>query len=132
MSEPTILAIEVELPIRIFSEANISRHWAARAKRAKQQRGATEVLIRSELNKLNCPADVHEIVVTLTRVAPRKFDNDNLLRGFKAVRDGVADALGIDDGNKRVMWFYRQRCGRPKEYKALVQLEYRPVGMADL
>ncbi len=127
MSTPTILAIEIELPIRIYSEANISRHWAARARRTRQQREATKLLIQSEFNKLNWPTDIHEIVVTLTRVAPREFDRDNLLRGFKAVRDGVADALGIDDGSQRFRWFYRQVCGKPKEYKAIVRIEHRPV-----
>jgi hypothetical protein len=35
--------------------------------------------------------------VILTRVCSGKLDDDNLVGAFKPVRDGVADALGIDD-----------------------------------
>ncbi len=54
---------------------------------------------------LRCP-----VVVTITRVAPAELDDDNLASAAKAVRDGVADALGCDDGAKTwVAWRYEQR-----------------------
>jgi hypothetical protein len=36
---------------------------------------------------------------------------------------GVADWLGIDDGDKRLTWRYAQRRGKPKEYAAEVKIE---------
>lgn len=45
-----------------------------------------------------------ELVVLLTRVAPRELDSDNLQGALKHVRDGVADALGVDDRDERVTW----------------------------
>ena len=57
----------------------------------------------------------------LTRIAPRQLDGDNLQSAFKATRDGVADWLGIDDGDKRLDWQYRQRSGGAKVYA--VELE---------
>lgn len=48
-------------------------------------------------------------VVKLTRERGprgRRLDDDNLRAGMKAVRDGVADALGVDDGSDRVRWEY--------------------------
>lgn len=49
------------------------------------------------------------VVVTLTRVAPRALDDDNLAYSFKAIRDGVADGLGVRDNDPRVSWRYEQR-----------------------
>ena len=59
-------------------------------------------------------------VITITRVAPRALDSDNLAISAKSVRDGIADWLGVDDGDKRLTWRYEQRRGRPKEYAAEV------------
>ena len=52
------------------------------------------------------------LVVTLTRIGARKLDSDNLARSMKAVRDGIADALGIDDGSDRIEWKYAQEKGK--------------------
>ena len=46
--------------------------------------------------------------VWLVRRAPRSLDGDNLQRAFKAVRDGVADALEMDDGDSKISWAYDQ------------------------
>lgn len=53
-------------------------------------------------------------VVTLTRISPRLLDDDNLRPALKAVRDGVADRLGVDDRDPRVEWRYAQRKGAQK------------------
>jgi P2-related tail formation protein len=50
------------------------------------------------------------------------LDGDNLQSGFKAVRDGVADWLGIDDGSQLVEWEYRQRPGTVKTYKVEIEV----------
>jgi hypothetical protein len=60
--------------------------------------------------------------ITLTRIAPRKLDTDNLTRSLKAVRDGIADALRIDDGNERLSWHYRQEKRKLKEYSVIVEV----------
>ena len=62
------------------------------------------------------------VTVVLTRVAPRRLDGDNLQSGFKAVRDGVADWLGVDDGNGLIDWQYVQRSGRPSEYAVEIEV----------
>lgn len=51
--------------------------------------------------------------VRMVRVAPRPLDDDNLRAAFKAVRDGIAEALGVDDGPRegRVAWEYGQELG---------------------
>lgn len=42
------------------------------------------------------------VLVTLTRISPhhQELDDDNLYASLKAVRDQVAEELGVDDGDK--------------------------------
>lgn len=97
------------LPIHTVSTLNVREHWAKRAGRAKRQRRESYLLTMGL--KLN-PG----MTVTLTRIAPRALDDDNLRGALKSVRDGIADRLGIDDRDPRVTWAYGQRKGKPKEY----------------
>lgn len=103
----------VDLPLRIESVANLREHWAAKAKRTKAHRMAALAI---KPHPLPC-------VVTLTRIAPRALDDDNLRSGFKGLRDGIADRLGIADNDPRIEWRYAQERGKPKEYAARVQIE---------
>lgn len=93
----------VQVPVRIVSEANREEHWAVRRDRANAQKDA----VRSALYGWRVPDGI--CVVTLTRIAPRKLDSDNLARAFKACRDQVAKWLGVDDGDERIQYRYAQR-----------------------
>lgn len=95
----------VHLPIATVSEANRRDHWQVKRKRAKAQRQMAAALVP----RFGLPC-----VVTLTRVSPRMLDDDNLQSALKAVRDGVADRLGVDDRDPRVEWRYAQRKGAQK------------------
>lgn len=65
--------------------------------------------------------------VTITRVSPGKLDaHDNLRSALKSVADGIADALGVDDGGGLVDWQYLQRKGGPGEYSVDVLVEVLP------
>lgn len=107
----------VLLPIRTWSEANLRQHWAKRARRARSQRQTAKLLLRSA-TRPDGP-----VAITLTRIAPRALDSDNLAAALKAVRDGVADALGVDDGSAQIDWRYAQRRGEPGEYAVAVEIE---------
>jgi hypothetical protein len=65
------------------------------------------------------------VVVTLTRVASRALDDDNWVGAAKAVRDGVADWLHVNDNDPRVTWRYDQRKGAQGEYAVEIRLEAR-------
>ena len=68
------------------------------------------------------------VVVRLTRVAPSNgLDDDNLRPALKSVRDGIADALGVDDRDPRVSWEYGQLRGRAREYAVEVEIRRRPA-----
>jgi hypothetical protein len=111
----------IYIPVRTRSEANLREHWAKRAKRAKAQRTIARIVTSAWVLKLCGWISVP--VVTLVRVAPRKLDSDNLAGSLKAIRDGVADALGISDGSLSVEWVYRQRVGEPREYAVEVEIK---------
>lgn len=120
-------AVEMTLPVRLVSLLNLREHWATRAKRAKDHRETARLMTR--LHTLYAP--IAEFIVggaplrvTLTRIAPRELDSDdNLNASAKHVRDGIADALGIDDRDPRVKWLYAQRKGKPREYACHVRIE---------
>jgi crossover junction endodeoxyribonuclease RusA len=95
--------IVVTLPIATVSEANQREHWATKARRVKSHR---------QIARLMCPYLPPPLVVTLTRIAPRSLDDDNLCAAMKATRDGIADRLGVTDNDPRVVWRYAQQRGR--------------------
>lgn len=104
---------------KIESEANLRSHWRAKASRAKRQR----LLAWAELRTVERPAFLGPVTISLTRIAPRELDDDNLAGGFKATRDGVADWLGVDDGDKRLTWSYSQERGAPKTYQVRIEVQ---------
>lgn len=108
-------SITVTLPIRAVSITNMREHWARRSRRAKQQRMAALAIPGLDASWLPC-------VVTLTRIAPRELDDDNIRSACKSLRDGVADRLGIDDRDPRVRWEYGQERGGVREYAVRVEI----------
>jgi hypothetical protein len=110
------------LPLHILSEANSRQHWRQAAARKKLHRQTAQAL----LNRHERPRHDGPITITLTRIAPRTLDDDNLASGFKACRDGVADWLGIDDGDKRLTWRYAQSKRAAKWYAAECLVEWQP------
>lgn len=111
--------VQAQLPIRLVSEANLREHWRARDKRASDQRGTT---LRC-LSSIPFVTPKPPLVVTIVRVAPRKLDDDNLAISGKHVRDGIADYLGVDDGDPRITWRYEQAQGEPGQYATRIQIE---------
>jgi hypothetical protein len=99
--------IEVVLPIKAVSIANMRMHWAVKAKLAKSHRGS----IRAGLESVAPIPPGLPLTVVLTRMGPKTLDTDNLASSLKAVRDGVADWLGVDDGSPQLDWQYAQRKG---------------------
>lgn len=110
---------EVTLPLRLVSLTNQREHWASKMRRARAQRGLTAASMAPPA----CVRASSTFVVTLARIAPCALDDDNLRAAAKSVRDGVADWLGIDDGDERIEWRYAQERGKPKEYACRIRIE---------
>jgi hypothetical protein len=111
----------VTVPVRIESSLNLREHWRTRANRNTSHRAAAFFALKAAVKKFD-PA-ILPCVVTLTRIAPRELDGDNLQGGLKSVRDGVADWFMTDDRDPRIRWEYAQRKGGVKEYAAEVRIE---------
>jgi len=69
-------------------------------------------------------------VVTITRVGPRRVDDDNLGGMAKTVRDEVARLMGVDDGDARVAWLYRQSPG-PYGVRISIQTKARALTVVE-
>lgn len=74
---------------------NARVHWTKKSKAAKSYREACHLLAK----QAGIQAPKGEALLMIEFVPPdrRRRDDDNLLAMFKAGRDGLADALGIDD-----------------------------------
>lgn len=76
---------------------NARTHWAVKSKHAKAYRMACFGLcIQAKLEKPETEGRLH---LWLDFYPPdrRHRDDDNMIASFKSGRDGIADALGIDD-----------------------------------
>jgi len=111
--------VEVLVPVRTVSEANVRQHWRHRKRRASEHRLVTAALLRAQRARPELP-----VVVTLTRIGPKKIDSDNCWGALKHVRDGVADVYGVDDGDGRYAWRCEQEVFR--EYGVRVEIEHAP------
>ena len=109
--------IEVQIEMRVVSMANLRMHWAVKAKTVKSQRQKAF----NALCGVGAPPAL-PVTIVMTRVAPRPLDGDNLQAAFKAVRDGVADWLGVDDGDQRLDWQYCQRSAGVKVYRVEIEV----------
>lgn len=87
---------------------NARGHWATKSRAAKKYRTMCHLMA---LQSKIVAATEGEVLLDLTFCPPdrRRHDDDNCLAAFKAGRDGLADALGIDD-NRFVTTF---RKGEP-------------------
>lgn len=114
--------LNVLFPMALPSLANARMHHMQRASLMRRQRIQAWSELRAAagggVKVLKAP-----ITVTLTRVAPRRLDDDNLTGAFKAVRDGVADWLGVDDGDPCLRWVTTQRAGMPRQQAVEVTIE---------
>lgn len=74
---------------------NARVHWTKKSRAAKAYRTVCRLLAKSA----DIQAPPGDALLMLEFVPPdrRRRDDDNLLAMFKAGRDGLADALGVDD-----------------------------------
>jgi hypothetical protein len=111
----------VYLPeMRLVNPCNSRQHWRVVARRAREQRALTHAILTMAQKQWTLIFSRHA-KVTLTRIAKRKMDSDGLAASFKAVRDGVADVFGIDDGSDYFEWHYEQKI--EKYYGVEIRIE---------
>jgi hypothetical protein len=119
--------VVVTLPLRLVSEANAHEHWRHRQKRAREHHAVVNMVATVPMR--DAAMHLHrgtDLVVTITRVAPRMLDSDGAVISGKYVRDAIAKLLGINDNDPRVEWRYAQRKGKVREYAVEIKVEAKP------
>lgn len=111
----------VDLPwVPAACSPNARGHWAKKAKAAKGYRGHAGIRTWQAMDSagirsadVQSAADEHGHLDLWIEFFPpdrRHRDDDNLIAAFKAGRDGIADAIGVDDTNFRIHpWVHRDQ-----------------------
>ena len=102
-----MISLRLPWPSQALSP-NSRGHWAIKARAAAKARCDAYLLARAAGAR---PSGADSAAVTMTFRAPdrRRRDNDNAIAAFKASRDGIADAIGVDDA----LWTSTYRMGAP-------------------
>jgi len=118
--------IEMILPIKTISEGNCSEPWIRKHQRHRQQQSRVAIFMANYRELIKLP-----VKITITRIAPRKLDFDNLVVSQKWVLDAVCDQLvpglrpGRADGDPRILpVVYEQEKKDPKFYATKLIFEF--------
>ena len=91
-----MIELTLPWPLKALSP-NARVHWAVRSKAAKQYRAACYMLTKQAgWTKPESEGRLH-LWIDFYPPDKRHRDDDNLTASFKSGRDGIAEALGIDD-----------------------------------
>lgn len=119
-----------EMPYRLPIRPNQRLHPMALARQNRQQRTIGHHLLLAAAGGKGVLRfrKALPLVIDLVRVGPRRADDDNIDAAFKSIRDGIAEALEVDDGSDAITWQTHQitRSGQPPAQRYLVQIVIRP------
>lgn len=102
----------------VKSTANLREHWRAKSKRVIIERDGAFYATKQAGAPMGFAG-----TITFTRYGWQPMDDDNLRSACKALRDGIAKAIGVDDGSKTLEWRYEHIHGRPT---MVVSMELKP------
>ena len=85
-------------------------HWSTKAKAAKAYRAACYKLTKQSKMVIGWEGDIHAWI-DFYPPDRRHRDDDNMIAAFKAGRDGVADAFGVDDKRFRIHPYVKSEIG---------------------
>lgn len=90
---------------------------------SKQRKAIRQAAMLHTMATLRTNGPASRVVgVRITRISPGTLDTDGLAAACKQVRDGVADALGINDAQPDGWWRYAQAKGAKGVYGVRVEL----------
>lgn len=99
---------------------NARLHWSKKSKAAKAYRRVCHLLtLEAGLRGIDWEGDIH---VWMDFYPPdrRARDDDNMVAAFKSGRDGIADALGVDDKRFRIHPYVKTEIG------GMVKIRFTP------
>lgn len=90
---------------------NFRAHWSRRSKAAKAYRRACHVLtLEAGIRGVDWEGDIH-LWIDFYPPDRRHRDDDNMVAALKAGRDGMADAMGLDDKRFRIHPYVKDEIG---------------------
>lgn len=100
---------------RVFPNAKRRKHWRTYQPAANADREAACLLASAGLplaSRRAVAASEGKIALIVTFYPPdaRRRDDDGMVGAFKHQRDGIADALGVDDRRFRPHYFFEEPC----------------------
>jgi len=102
------MKLTTTIDVQLISKANAREHRRVRDQRIIKEREATTFALHLA-DKLATLSFEQGARVTLSRpYHETPLDDDNIRAAFKAVRDAVAEFLGVDDGEERLHFIYQQ------------------------
>jgi hypothetical protein len=130
MTDGTLPSVSVWLPIKTKNPGNTRPTNSVVAaiiqrKERTSQHNVTCLLVRAAMHSAGLkPYQLVPCLVTLTRISSGRLDpHDGLPSACKFLCDGIAEALGIDDGKGPVRWEYAQERGKPRQYGVKVRIQ---------
>lgn len=122
---PPGAAMGTQLPLRLTAMKHHG-HWTRHHKAVRFQRQYIYERLRSLWE--DGPVLGLPLVVTITRIAPRALDGDNLQLACSAVRDGISDWLAGEylhgeDRQEGLEFRYNQRSVAPRFYAVEIRVE---------
>lgn len=119
--EQTEFIIDLTLPLRLNSP-NKKQHWTLQH---KQNKINAQILWYAWAKK-NTPI-LLPCTVTITRLYPRIYDDDNLIASAKFLRDEISSyifiglARGVADGSDKIKWVYKQEKSKLKQIRIQIK-----------
>jgi crossover junction endodeoxyribonuclease RusA len=89
---------------------NARIHWAKKSKAAKNYRHMCKILTMQSKIKIDWEGMIC-VYIDFYPPDKRHRDDDNMIASFKSGRDGIAEALGIDDKRFRIHPFVKDEIG---------------------
>lgn len=123
-----ILPVRTSNPLNGHSFGFSNKAMHARAAQRRRERAWSQASMHAALAKAGLRAEAMlPCVVTCTRASSGKGldSHDALPASMKSIVDGIADALGINDGGPSVEWRFRQKTAPRGVAGVLVTIERR-------
>lgn len=89
---------------------NARLHWSKKSKAAKAYREACRVITLQAGEKIDWEGDIH-VWIDFYPPDRRARDDDNMIAAFKSGRDGMADALKVNDKRFRTHPYVKTQIG---------------------
>ncbi len=90
--------------------------------RPKPEHNLPRALDADAPKQKSCDSSVARVRVLIVRYGHHLLDDDNLVFAHKALRDGIASVMSVDDGDVRIEWRYAQCLTQVKGTHVLISL----------